>query len=128
MLGVVLWSDPQENKAVIWCEDQGDLAFYRQSDGPVDAQVILDAGDLVKFDMTMERHLRFAHNPQLVSEGMYPELAQTLNKVQPDANPRQVRSQPDDRTMERSSAQIIPFAPRSVDAKRHADRPVLVTG
>ena len=27
MLGVVLWSDVSDRKAVIWCEDQGDLAY-----------------------------------------------------------------------------------------------------
>ncbi len=27
MMGVVLWSDQQVGKAVIWCEDQGKLAY-----------------------------------------------------------------------------------------------------
>ena len=47
MLGVVLWSDAGDNKAVIWCEDHGDLAYFN---GGVDDPASLmdfDAGDLV---------------------------------------------------------------------------------
>lgn len=28
MLGVVLWADIDDRKAVIWCEDHGNLAYY----------------------------------------------------------------------------------------------------
>lgn len=102
MYGVVLWSDAQENKAVIWCEDHGDLAFYRQ---PVDAtEVALDAGDWVQFDMTTDRHLRFAHNPRLISEGVYPGLADVLVNAGPD---KAVSNTP---AHCRGSAEIIPFA------------------
>ncbi len=79
MYGVVLWSDPDARKAVIWCEDHGDLAFYSAgSDLPL-GEVSLDAGDLVEFDVTTERALRYAHNPQVVSEGFDREIAQRLD-------------------------------------------------
>lgn len=32
MFGVVLWSNGVSGKAVIWCEDQGDLAFMNMRD------------------------------------------------------------------------------------------------
>jgi len=86
MFGVVLWRDEQEQKAVIWCEDHGDLAFYRNTDGT--SRFELDAGDWVQFDMTMERHQRFAHNPRLVSEGVYQDLADALCAA-PAPNPVQ---------------------------------------
>lgn len=78
MFGVVLWSDRREKKAVIWCEDHGDLAFYRQTDenGPE----ALDAGDWVQFDMTTDSNLRFAHNPRLVAEGLCAGLAEVLGR------------------------------------------------
>lgn len=100
MFGVVLWSDTQVKKAVIWCEDHGDLAFYNQSDGRDDFS--LDAGDWVQFDMTVDHHQRFAHNPRLVSEGVYPDLADALSAtaVAPQALPQ----------MSRGSAEIIPLA------------------
>lgn len=114
MYGVVLWSDAQENKAVIWCEDHGDLAFYRQ---PIDAlEVALDAGDWVQFDMTTDRHLRFAHNPRLIAEGVYPELADVLSS----SSPNEVK--PDPPAQHRGSAKVIPFAhPSAAGAERPAE-------
>lgn len=98
MFGVVLWSDTQDQKAVIWCEDHGDLAFYTQTDGNGD--ISLDAGDWVQFDVTVDRHLRFAHNPRLVAEGIYPDLADALSKAVPVQQPQ----------VSRVSAKIIPLA------------------
>ncbi len=76
MYGVVLWCDSFENKAVIWCEDQGDLAYYRRSEkaGPLN----MDAGDLVQFEITSGCDMRLAHNPRLVAEGVFGGLADKL--------------------------------------------------
>lgn len=80
MIGVVLWSDPQECKAVIWCEDHGDLAFYndvcRHPCGVHD----LDAGDLVEFDVEHSETLRYAHNPRVLQEGACSNLTDVLAK------------------------------------------------
>lgn len=81
MFGVVLWSDSAERKAVIWCEDHGDLAFYHHTRcGPADE---LDPGDWVKFDLKMEAGQRYATRPQLVAEKLYPELASSLALAAP---------------------------------------------
>ena len=77
MFGVVLWSDRQENQAVIWCEDHGDLAFYRNGD--LCGDVTLDAGDWVQFDLTTDQQHRLAQNPRLIAEGLYPDIADKLN-------------------------------------------------
>lgn len=98
MFGVVLWSDVEDHKAVIWCEDHGDLAFYRASDSGGD--VSLDAGDLVQFDMTMDRDLRLAHNPRLVSEGVCANLADALGRAGAETKA----------PVPRGSAEIIPFS------------------
>lgn len=78
MYGVVLWSDIEERKAVIWCEDHGDLAFYSGQcdlflDGP-----LLDAGDLVYFQISEGQEMRLASNPRLVAEQQFPNIAQRL--------------------------------------------------
>ena len=84
MLGVVLWSDNHDQNAVIWCEDHGDLAFYRRaSDGMAPE---LDAGDLVQFELTLHQHRRMAHNPRLIAEGLYSRLADHLHWATPDAH------------------------------------------
>ncbi len=108
MFGVVLWSDTEDRKAVIWCEDHGDLAFYKNPD--TNRNVSLDAGDWVEFEMTMDRNMRFAHNPRLVAEGVFPELPQTLESSTPvqfsSAQPALPR---------RGTAEIIPFSPLCQD-------------
>ena len=80
MFGVVLWKDEQAQKAVIWCEDHGDLAFYSSRDTEFPPE--LGAGDWVQFDMTVKRNQRFAHNPKVVSEGGYADLADSLSATE----------------------------------------------
>lgn len=118
MYGVVLWSDTDEQKAVIWCEDHGDLAFYnanecnsqdRCEDSVFDG-VMMDAGDLVHFEISEKRHLRYARNPRLISEDEYPTLAQGLNHAMPASRPTMVGAG------DRTSATIIPFNARERDA------------
>ncbi|MEM8730966.1 MAG: hypothetical protein AAGF79_13720 [Pseudomonadota bacterium] len=96
MFGVVLWSDQKDKKAVIWCEDHGDLAFCSQS---VDTKGdMLDTGDLIQFDVTLDRHMRLAQNLRKVSEGAYEGLADTL-RMMPSDGPVSVPS----------SAEVIPI-------------------
>ena len=78
MFGVVLWSCKDERKAVIWCEDHGDLAFYNGGRDSVFNGDSLDAGDLVSFHMSETRNMRVATDPQLVAEQQYPEIADNL--------------------------------------------------
>ncbi len=63
----------------------------------------MDAGDLVQFDLTVDRHLRYAHNPRLVADGLYPDLAGTLTDVS-GAQPARTES-----------AEIVPFKPRGIE-------------
>lgn len=78
MYGVVLWSDRVENKAVIWCEDHGDLAYFCGSENSVFDDICLDAGDLVQFQVKDGKPMRRAWNPELVSEQHDPALAERL--------------------------------------------------
>lgn len=67
MFGVILWSDPFVKKAVIWCEDQGNLAYYEapQNVSRID-ELFFDTGDYVEFDVEMDRDLCRASNAQVV--------------------------------------------------------------
>ena len=111
MFGVVLWSDQKDRKAVIWCEDHGDLAFCSES---VDEQgCILDTGDLIQFDVTVDRHMRLAQNPRKVFEGAYQGLADTLRTMPSDgpvAAPDQTRNS--------GGAEVIPFEPARMAAQQ----------
>ena len=113
MIGVVLWSDAAQRKAVIWCEDHGDLAFYREASDSTGME--LDPGDLVQFDLTTERHLRFAHNPKLVSEGEHAPLPEELRAAAQQSVPV---SAPEPASYTRQSAEIIPFAAAVAERRR----------
>ncbi|MFP7673240.1 hypothetical protein ACG74X_07770 [Marivita sp. S0852] len=77
MFGVVLWSDTTAQKAVIWCEDQGELAYYTPEECIHEAPS-LDAGDLVQFDVTVKQNVRKASNPQLLMQSHSPDLPRKL--------------------------------------------------
>lgn len=109
MIGVVLWSDISDRKAVIWCEDQGDLAFLNSNDDFRMTGGFFDAGDVVQFDMEVRATMRRVHNPRLV--------AGRAGTALPDALRNTVVS----RKAGRPSAQIIPFIRRS--AKNQIDLP-----
>lgn len=78
MYGVVLWSDTAAQKAVIWCEDQGDLAFYTPEENSAMNAPSLDAGDLIQFDLSIHADMRRVQNPQLLTQSHAPDLADTL--------------------------------------------------
>ena len=109
MFGVVLWSDPQERKAVIWCEDHGDLAYFDESLSCGWSDLSLDAGDLVSFDVHTDRDMRLARNPKVITEGLYRDLPATLGlnaPKRPEPKPKPTPQVP------ANGAQIIPFRPR----------------
>lgn len=108
MNGVVLWSDPTQHKAVIWCEDQGDLAFYSQKQHQ--SFVDLHEGDLICFDLTLQHNQRMAVNLQVLEEAACLGLAHNLTVAEPDAAVELDRRQ--------NTAQVIPFAARSTQKQR----------
>jgi len=103
MFGVVLWSDSVERKAVFWCEDQGDLAFFdetaylEESDkSGLPPAPFFNAGDMVQFDIAIEARLRKAQNPRIVVEKACRELPTELRKTSASRGAE--------------SAKIIPFS------------------
>lgn len=109
MFGVVLWCDAHMSKAVIWCEDHGDLAYFKRADSV--EPVSMDAGDWVQFEVTTGCDMRYAHNPRLVAEGVFAGLADNLKGVNATDQPKAPARMP--------AAEIIPFAPGQA---RHRDK------
>ncbi|WP_299928364.1 hypothetical protein [uncultured Pelagimonas sp.] len=82
MYGVVLWADEMDSKAVIWCEDHGNLAYYAAAEPCMHRGMALDAGDLIQFDLKEERDCRLARNLQHVNSGYAPDIAMNLQTKQ----------------------------------------------
>ncbi|KIC09983.1 hypothetical protein RA19_12495 [Leisingera sp. ANG-M1] len=113
MIGVVLWSDESLNKAVIWCDDQGDLAFYTNKAG--DGFQELNPGDWVEFDLTLSGNFRIAENLSVLLEQGSPDLADRLcaaadGGCAPAAGPQ-------------ASGTVVPF-PLQAAKKRRASAPL----
>lgn len=73
MFGVVLWAQPDGSKAVIWCEDQGELAFWNtdrtlseQERGKSVEPHALDTGDLIQFDLSVSDGVRQAQKVRVL--------------------------------------------------------------
>lgn len=81
MIGVVLWSDTTDGKAVFWCEDQGDLAYFHAEDVSSRDQVEFNVGDVVRFEVTCERNLRRAKGPKLLEQNACSSLADDLRSI-----------------------------------------------
>ncbi|MEM7522076.1 MAG: hypothetical protein AAF307_13720 [Pseudomonadota bacterium] len=78
MIGLVLWCDAEDGKAVFWCEDHGDLAYYDGLEDGLTAPLALVAGDMVEFSETVSGSLRRAHGACLVSQRAYDGIQDTL--------------------------------------------------
>ncbi len=81
MIGVILWSDAADQKAVIWCEDQGDLAFLSSPDAVHLPDTFFDVGDVVEFDVQASRNMRLAHNAIRLRQGTGTELRDELQAI-----------------------------------------------
>lgn len=94
------------NRAVIWCEDHGDLAFFNGDGVSALDGADMDPGDLVHFEVREDRHMRLACNPRLVASDEYPTLARDLKKagVEPAGLPPRQGGDGD--------AKIIAFEPK----------------
>ncbi|WP_092080370.1 hypothetical protein [Poseidonocella sedimentorum] len=86
MIGVVIWSDRADRKAVIWCEDHGNLAYLTNEGAPIDETPELEEGDLVQFRLTERKSMRLARDVAVVESEAYSDLSGAL-KANGDMDP-----------------------------------------
>jgi hypothetical protein len=106
MIGIVLWSDPNDCKAVFWCEDHGDLAYYSAEFDETEVTGIFTAGDMVQFDVFADAEFRRAANPELIQENAYDGLGKRLR----------VTAQNTQTTANTSGGKVVEFRRKSVTA------------
>lgn len=82
MFGIVLWSASDNGKAVVWCEDQGDLAFFNaETEGKSALDLDFVQGDLLQFDIAEDRHIRVVRNARRIAQNHSPFLARRLKEL-----------------------------------------------
>ena len=78
MIGVVVWSSEDRQKAVIWCEDHGALAYLQGRADLVGDQMWPDAGDLLELESETIGALRHARNVSILSDRRCAQLPEML--------------------------------------------------
>lgn len=79
-MGVVLWSSVNDEKAVFWCEDHGDLAYFSEKTANDAQKVTFQTGDMVQFDITVELKTRHAYNACIIEQKVCKGLDEDLRK------------------------------------------------
>lgn len=106
MIGVILWSDKAARKAVVWCEDQGDLAFLDHRSALSNLDGFFDVGDIIRFKLSVEANLRRVHNATLLEDQ---DAVPCAKKLKPRATPP-------------AEAKIIPFRIKADPSDREEKR------
>lgn len=101
MIGVILWTDPTDKTAVIWCEDQGELAYLSREEALATPDPFFDVGDLVEFDVRLHRRARHAVNTTRLVNGAGAAAVSALKQSRQAPHTPEIGM----------SAQIIPFQP-----------------
>lgn len=58
MIGVVIWCKADPTRAIVWCEDQQDLAFVDAETKYPSAELLLSIGDQIQFKEAQKNGLR----------------------------------------------------------------------
>jgi hypothetical protein len=87
MIGVVVWSSVDKEKAVIWCEDHAALAYLQGRENLACSAYWPQPGDLVELESDIIGQLRNARRVTLLSEQEYAHLPGLLRSSVPPAEP-----------------------------------------
>lgn len=117
MIGVILWSDPDDMTAVIWCEDHGDLAYLSSPENTRLPDRFFEVGDMVEFEVSTQRNLRLAQNTKHLATS----FGTTLKSVLKASASRERRRSEVNTT---GPAKIIPFRVSSTKATTSPSEPV----
>ena len=81
MRGVIIWHCKTTERAVVWCDDSGELAYAGGQQAWANPGTRVAIGDYVAFDLQPSGTARSCKNMRLIEQGMAPELAGILGKM-----------------------------------------------
>lgn len=87
MIGVVVWSSAEREKAVIWCEDHAALAYLQRRENLAQDACWPQPGDLVELESEIIGALRNARRVTMLSEQEFAHLPAMLRASTPPAEP-----------------------------------------
>jgi hypothetical protein len=86
MFGVVLWSCQKDRTAVVWCDDHGDLAVFRQQSVSFDGKGTPSPGDLLRVEVEERDGIRLVDRATLVAADHFSGLGDALKTAAVDAD------------------------------------------
>lgn len=93
MIGVVVWSSEDRQKAVIWCEDHGALAYLQGSENLREGEHWPTPGDLLELESETVGNIRHARRVACLNARPCPEIPAILRgDVAPPLHVRLVSS------------------------------------
>ncbi|MCQ0971172.1 hypothetical protein MLD63_12140 [Paracoccus sp. TK19116] len=78
MIGVVLWSNEERQKAVIWCEDHQALAYLDGTDDLTEGTVWPTIGDILELESETIGNLRRARRVSRLEDCTCPQIPAIL--------------------------------------------------
>ncbi len=114
MIGVVVWSSAEREKAVIWCEDHAALAYLQGRENLMRESFWPQPGDLVELETEVMGDLRHARRVAMLSEQEFADLPVLLRANVPptESHLRIVSSTPEPRE-QRAAQRMIRTAAAS---------------
>lgn len=101
------------DRALIWCEDHGSLAFYHSKANKSESSQVIESGDLVRFKLRETDDMRYAEALEVIATEEYPTLARQLQNVGHGCDA--VRAPI---PVVEPGSNIVPFDPRRVGRSR----------
>jgi hypothetical protein len=87
MRGVIIWHCQNTRRAVVWCDDSGELAYASGGKSWINPFQRIAIGDYVAFELQPSSTSRSCVNLRLLEQGLAPELAGELHRHQPAQRP-----------------------------------------
>jgi hypothetical protein len=87
MRGIIIWHCQETHRAVVWCDDSGDLAYASDSCAWTYPRQKVSIGDYVAFDLRPTANSRTCVNLRLIESGQATELVGILKKMRPRPQP-----------------------------------------
>lgn len=88
MRGVIIWHCQNTLRAVVWCDDSGQLAYASDAMAWANPKQQVAIGDYVAFDLRASATARNCANLRLIEQGHAPDLVDVLYRGEaPTARP-----------------------------------------
>lgn len=82
MRGVIIWHCQNTRRAVVWCDDSGELAYASDDMAWANPKQPVAIGDYVAFDLRSSVSARSCANLRLIEQAHAPGLVGALNQPQ----------------------------------------------